>query len=231
MPNAVFRPSIELMTYLDGNLSSNGLDDPALSITKYLLPWWTSPCAPTHHPSHLTAEFVESALIMYRSECEAARISSGAPHPCLGTLVNELNKPAYMWHSSTQDGLPNSATNCTRCRLYRAVAVGVVDQLCDTYNMFHACEIANQADKDVAIRRASGFNELYDAALKKECSSDTGSGSGVQMDRKRKGKEKARFGTEVEDLKEMMKDLMRNSAAVKWTWGVDLTEDDLCGLI
>ena len=28
----LFQPGLELMTYLDGNLSSNGLDDPALGI-------------------------------------------------------------------------------------------------------------------------------------------------------------------------------------------------------
>jgi len=32
-----FRPSLELMTYLDGNLSSNGLDDPALGIELFHL--------------------------------------------------------------------------------------------------------------------------------------------------------------------------------------------------
>jgi len=35
--------------------------------------------------------------------------------------------------------------------------------------MVHACEVANMAEKDIAIRRASGFNELFEAALKKEC--------------------------------------------------------------
>jgi len=49
------------------------------------------------------------------------------------------------------------------------VAVGVVNQLRDTYNMVHACKVANVAEKDIAIQRASGFNELFEAALKKEC--------------------------------------------------------------
>ncbi len=34
--NGSFQPGLELMTYLDGNLSSNGLDDPALGISFHL---------------------------------------------------------------------------------------------------------------------------------------------------------------------------------------------------
>ena len=40
--------------------------------------------------------------------------------------------------------------------------------------MVHACEVANEAEKDIAIRRASGFNELFEAALKKECDAEKG---------------------------------------------------------
>jgi hypothetical protein len=82
-------------------------------------------------------------------------------------LADELNKPAYTWHSSVNDNMPNAPNDCTQCQLYLAVALGITDQLRDAYNMVHACEIANKAEKDIAIRRASGFNELFEAALKK----------------------------------------------------------------
>jgi len=71
-----------------------------------------------------------------------------------------------------------------------------MDQICDIYNMVHACEIANQAEKDIAIRRASGFNELFEAAVKKEHALQTDLGLGFTQDQDSrsgatgKGKEK-----------------------------------------
>jgi hypothetical protein len=226
-PDGMFRPGLELMAYLDGNLSSNGLDDPALGIQEFYLPWWTRDHAPTGNSSFLCSATINSAVNHYRQRLEAAMMSFIVPHS-ISSLANELNKPAYTWHSSANDDLPNSPNDCTRCRLYRAVAVGVMDQLRDTYNMVHGCEIANEAEKAMAIRRASGFNELFEAALKKECDRESGSGSGSKERAEKDG-----FAPEVERLKELMKDLALKGAAAssKWTWGVDLTEDDLRGLI
>lgn len=235
--DAVFRPALELMTYLDGNLSSNGLDDPALEVDLFLFSWWKGLHVPIGNPTHLCSATIQSALNHYRGQLAAALIPFGRPHT-IRDLSDELNKPAYTWHSSVNDDLP---IDCTRCRLYRAVAVGVVDQLRDTYNMVHACEVANVAEKDIAIRRASGFNELFEAALKKECEhgaveSDSGLGPGLgdEGGTKGKGKEKERFGPEVVELKKWMKKVVKDAednATRKWTWGVDLTDEDLHRLI
>jgi hypothetical protein len=53
------------------------------------------------------------------------------------------------------------------------------------------------------------------------------------MGSKGKGKEKQQFGLGVEELKHLVKQLVQQGglASSKWTWGVDLTEDDLRGLI
>jgi hypothetical protein len=56
-------------------------------------------------------------------------------------------------------------------------------------------------------------------------------GSGKEKEKK---KEKQQFGPEVESLKELTKQLVRSGggmASSKWTWGVDLTNNDLLGLI
>lgn len=231
-PNGGVRPGLELMAYLDGNLSSNGLDDPALNIS-FHLPWWDSPSSPNQNHSYLTSATIRPALDFHRRQLEIALIPFGIPHR-IHDLSDQLNKPAYTWHSSAYDNMPNSPTDCTRCRLYRSVAVGVMDQVRDTYNMVHACEVANEAEKAIAIRRASGFNELFEATLKKEC--EVGSGSvkthapGPESG-SRKGKEKEQFGVEVENLKRLTKELMMERGSMKWTWGVDLTEDDLQNLI
>ena len=220
IPDGLFRPGLELMVYLDGNLSSNGLDDPALGLELFHLPWWTRANPPTSNPSsYLSSATLKHALHVYRQQLEAAAIPFSLPHS-IHSLGDELNKPAYTWHSSVNDNLPNVSNNCTRCRLYRSVALGIMDQVRDTFNMVHACEMANQAEKDIAIRRASGFNELFEAALKKECSpgeDEAGSGSGL--------------GGPLEELKRWTKKLAMQSGATKWTWGVDLDEDDLRDLI
>src|SRR6266545_7917795 len=151
----------------------------------------------------------------------------GKPH-LIHNLADELNKPGYTWHSSAND-LPNILNiNCTRCRLYRAVAVRVMDQVCDTYNIAHGCEVANEAEKDIGIHRASGFNELFEAVLKKECDAGelaAGSGSGGEQQRdlegekqqdsegeqqqdSESGSDKQQFGPEVEGLKKLIKKLV-----------------------
>jgi hypothetical protein len=43
-----------------------------------------------------------------------------------------------------------------------------MDHVRDTHDMVHACEIANEAEKAIAIRRASGFFKLHQASAKKE---------------------------------------------------------------
>ena len=235
IPDGVFRPGLELMTYLDGNLSSNGLDDPALGIVTFHLAWWTSPNTPTGNTSCLCSATIKSALNHYRRQLAAALKTIGVPHR-IRDLSEELNKPSYTWHSSiNDDDLPN---NCTRCRLYRAVALGAVDQVRDVYNMVHGCEVASGAEKDIAIRRASGFNELYDAVLSKECIPvDSGSGSGPEQGDesgsglKGKGKEKQQPVPEVKKLSKWVWNKIMEGGAGRWTWGADLTEEDLRQLI
>ncbi len=76
---------------------------------------------------------------------------------------------------------------------YRTLQTSVpIADFTNTYNMVHACEIANKAEKSTAIQRASGFNELYKAAVKKECDNRNQSGKmNRTQEMKGKGKGKA----------------------------------------
>ena len=75
--------------------------------------------------------------------------------------------------------------------------------------------------------------------MKRECEqgksqSGLGSGPANEPGSGSKGKGKQQFGPEVEDLKKLMKNLVKEGseqAARKWTWGVDLTDEDLRCLI
>ena len=89
----------------------------------------------------------------------------------------------------------------------------------------------------------SGFNKFFEAILNKECEIcevESGSGPGSEQGHKAssgskgKGKEKPRFGLAVEELKKWTKKLVKEcgeNAIQKWTWGVDLTDEDLRRLI
>jgi hypothetical protein len=89
------------MTYLDGNLSSNGLDDPTLEI-RFYLPWWDHQNAPTHNDSCLSLVTLKSALKHFKDQLAAVMKPMGVPH-MIRNLADELNKPAYTWHSSAND--------------------------------------------------------------------------------------------------------------------------------
>jgi len=79
--------------------------------------------------------------------------------------------------------------------------------------------------KDIAIWRASGFNELFEAALKKECERravEPEPGSGLGDEEGTKWKQPERFGPEVGELKDWMKKVVmgaEHNTAQKWTWG------------
>src|SRR5260370_35817696 len=124
MPDRTFQPGLELISYLDGNLSSNGIDDPGLVIELFDLPWWTKAKRPTGKTPCLTSSSLKVALDHYRTQLQAALIPVAVPHTIVN-FANELNMPAYTWHSSVNDDLPNSSEDCTRCRLYHAVSPGL----------------------------------------------------------------------------------------------------------
>jgi hypothetical protein len=102
--------------------------------------------------------------------------------------------------------------------------------------MVHACESVNEAERDVAIRRASGFNQLFEAALNKETDSSSlveGNSKGSGSRQKSKGKEKKRK-VDPEDVRlRALEDLERwqSLPANKWTWGIGLTLPDLQAMV
>ena len=110
-PNGELWLSLELITYLDGNLSSNGLNDPALGIS-FELPWWNGSKAPSA-TSYLCAVTLHSALDHFHKQLAAAIIPFGVPHS-IRNLKEELNKPTYTWHSSVNnDDFSNPPNHCT----------------------------------------------------------------------------------------------------------------------
>lgn len=242
--NTRFRPGVELLIYIDGNLSSYGLDDPNLQVEDFYLPWWNGARPRIKHNTYLSFSTLATALAEHKVHLSNLTGSAQAPID----FTAELNKPAYTWHSEAQADLENP---CTRCRLYRAVSLGIVDKLRDVQNRVHGLEVANQGEHDIGMRRASGFNALYEMVLQKEIDLETAaeSGSGPGLGRtitqrflgSKKGKGKAKEVTELVEKRrveaeEQWYESSRHpgsfqDSASKWTWGVELNSQDLWDMI
>lgn len=142
-----------------------------------------------------------------------------------------------------------------------------MDRLRDIRNIASACEVANEGEKEVALRRASGFHALYEAAVIKEIdheipqtsepNSDPDVGTQAIPFQSTKGKQKQSdmdvesdaeyrpttskspktknqyseaYKSPVNHLKRQMRELLRvlvDRSAQKWTWGPQLTNDDV----
>lgn len=226
-PRESFRPSLELIGYLDGHLSCYGPDDPALDITLFNHNWWTNPKQPRNPYEYLSHLNIRTAIMHFKKELDKNVKPNYGPRP-LTDISDQLNKPPYIWHQSINDDLPD--IQCTRCRLYRSVALGVMDQVRDLSNTAQACKKANVAEREISIRRASGFNELYEAALNKEAGSESVKRKKTGSPSKGRKRVTQDIVPEVEDLKRWTTDLWKlanQNAEGKWVWGVDLTDEDL----
>ena len=241
----IFRPGVELLTYLDGNLSSYGLDDPNLMVTDFHLPWWGGPRGQIKHTSYLSFSTLRDALAEHEKHLGKLGVSKSAEQPDFREGEG-VNKTFYSWHPELYADLD---TPCTRCRLYRAITFGTVDRLRDAENRSQGLAEANKGEVSIGMRRASGFYELYEEVLRKEVNLEQGpipsSGSAADPDsddfswggKKGKGKAKAKKGkTKVSEIAEHVRTeaekQLREPRAFgevksKWTWGVDLNSQDI----
>ncbi|KAF8816389.1 hypothetical protein BYT27DRAFT_7248275 [Phlegmacium glaucopus] len=76
------------------------------------------------------------------------------------SLATTFQKPVYIWKPDAMKPISEHDT-CHRCHLYCAVALGTNDEHCDIRNQIQGMEVSFGAKKEVAIRRASRFNQLY----------------------------------------------------------------------
>ena len=258
-PNTYFRPGVELLAYLDGNLSSYGRDDPNLLVTEFFLPWWRGTKQPIRNNTYLSYMTLTDALVKHRLQLQDAGVSGLFTQP---DISSRLNKPLHSWHPEGHANLDNP---CTRCRLYRAITFGTMDKLRDWENYAQGMAVANFGEADIGMRRSSGLYELYEHVLKKEveleqspgpgtiADSDSDSDSGFPIRRAaggnkgtRKGKRKAKGKGKTKKVSKVAehvrtdaeKQLHESRAGrafgqvdSKWTWGVDLDSRDIWDMV
>ena len=232
----------EFLLALDGGLGTIS----GRPIDKFELSWWKSD-RPIKQAEILSVYNIEQCLEFHRQQI----IDSGAANDPLGD-GKDFHRPAYIWKPNA--GLPVSDSDtCPRCRLYRAVALGIRDEHRDIKNLVHGMELSFAENKQECMRRASGFNQLYEFLSVKEqdpvaetefTQSITPSlypqphlhteniplpdiasrNKGKRVAGRRDTAEKVRQDA-IAEVKRMS-----NMAPLKWTWGADLDPTELRNL-
>ena len=209
---------------------------PGDEIRVYYAPWWLEHTRPGNQ-GYVTHRTINEALEFHRRQ---AKDIPAQPFV--------LNRPAYSWKSEAHTA---SGIDCTRCRLYRAVALGAIDQLADLRNLTNALESAYQCERDLGIRWVAGFHQLFEAAVIKELdvgsdSSPAGrmsglagfgrldqaaSGSGSRGKRDKKKGKKAEDPEVLRKRAEALKLYWETAPQVRWVWGVDISHSDIEGMV
>jgi len=224
--------------YLD-SLSFNknlNLDD-----LTFLNSWWLEDSSPgadwilgddnlfeclKHHASQTSR--------LYKIQMNTAQ---AAERVVLDTPMPGMAKPAYGWSRDISAPVPTqepllgpNPIQCTRCRLYRSVAVGAQDELQDILQMVDAMQQSFYIKFDTSMRRVAGFNLLHEVAVNKEAMTESGP-TPIPKPGPTEQSTPRTMQSEVrtQALQEMKK--LEISGSMKWTWGVDLSDSDLLDLV
>ena len=233
----------EFLLALDGGLGETS----RRPIDKFEFSWWTSD-RPVKKHEILTAYNIDQCLEFHRQQV----IDSGAAIDPLGD-VKGFHRPAYIWKPNADLPATDSDT-CRRCRLYRAVALGIQDEHRDIKNLVHGMELSFAENKQQSMRRASGFNQLYEFLSVKEQDplAETEFTQSITpsvyphpqlttdnlplpdiASRTKKGKRVAGRREVAESVRQdAIADVKRmsNMAPLKWTWGADMDPKELHNL-
>lgn len=188
------------------------VDDPTALVEHYHKGWWISKNEPA---GHLYFDDLDEALAMHRKQRHNDEIPSSP----------KLNKKTYTWTRHLSLISEGASSKCKNCRLYRGVALGVMDNLKDLRHNVHSLEVASDLRATLAERKAAGFFQIYEAVLMKELTENApkkgkskSSGSSSRMASKVQADAAAEFNR--------LKDL----PSQKWTWGTELSSDEVLNL-
>jgi hypothetical protein len=203
----------------------------------YALAWWTS------------AEAAEAA-----SEADVLCLST-VKH-CLEDYQNQTNwdgvnpaptaKTKYTWSRDLSFKPEGVKLDCKRCYLYRAAALGVVDDLLGMRHHAHGLEANSRNLSHLTERRAAGFHQLHEAAILKEQQGGPNYINRGFMDSDRTLPVVAAHLTpsqtpapseikskQIEVRERAKADLTRlqQPPGVHWTWGTALSTQDVLALV
>ncbi|KAF8808482.1 hypothetical protein BYT27DRAFT_7210866 [Phlegmacium glaucopus] len=198
-----FKFDPEFLEYLElGNA-----DIPGAHIKNFSFDWWNQAETPGQSIGLLNTQNLSECLEFHACKINQAECCAAAGEgPSVQTSPpadSDLSKPHYTWHDKIWDDAKGD--HCPRCCLYRAAALGVMDRAKDLQNHVDAVEHAHQAERALAICWTLAINLFFEAAVIKDTT-----------------------GAESTSLAGLTG---QSEAFKKWTWGVDLKEEDLRDMV
>jgi hypothetical protein len=233
----------EFLLALDGGLGTLS----GRHIEKFELSWWNLSRLITQKDI-LSIYTIEKCLAFHRKQVADSGAGNNIP-PDGG----RFHRPAYIWKQNADKPVTES-DKCPRCRLYRAVALGMQDEHRDIKNLVRGMDSSFAENKNQSMRRASGFNQLFEFLSIKEQDplAETEFSQAVTPSsypepqlstenialpdlalRSKKGKRVAgRRDLAERTRQEAIAGVKRmsNMASLKWTWGADLDPMELRSL-
>jgi hypothetical protein len=230
---------------MDAGIIPAGSDEASSErfVEKFLFEWWNKRGNDVIvNDEMLSMNNIDKCLSFHRHQINLLRTETkpGSYHFPV--------KPCYIWKPDAAEPITRSDC-CKRCRLYRAVAMGTLDDHRDIRNLVQAMEISYATERQQTLRRAAGYNQLFEYLTIKEqnpiASTTTGpenlpiplpSSSQSQLrplvtSRKgKKGKKIAdRRAASEASRQDAISDLTRikNIPCLKWTWGASMSASDL----
>jgi hypothetical protein len=241
------------------------------TVEKFESAWWTHAStididsAMKEPKKLLNINNIDSCLLFHRNQLSlsaaAASISPAAPVPFSPAPAESItphhSMPVYIWKPDAASPILES-DKCKRCRLYRAVSLGSQDERCDIHNLVHGMKVSFSFDKALTMRRASGFNQLYEYLSIKEqdpAVSAAAAAAGQNINNTlpvsapeieddeslpRLVSSKSKKGKKISGRRAVASavrlgakaevERMQNIPSLKWTWGVDMDASDLPAL-
>lgn len=216
-PLAAMSFNKELLASLD---SGSNIDEDLTAVAEsYALPWWTFDEEPASE-RHLCSGTLVTCL-------EHHQKVTGIK----GILPLKADKTKYTWSRHVSFLPEGLELDCSRCRMYRGVAFGLFDNFQDLRHHVSGLEVLYEARSDISMRRAAGFFQLYDAALTKESAAENDEGRDTSSTNK--GKKKESKHNVIKQVQKSAADQLselENHPSLKWTWGSDLTIDEVLRL-
>lgn len=162
-------------------LESGTFEVPDSHIRNFALDWWNDVKPRKDHRRVINVNTLDKCLEFHKKEIKYAKAAAergdGPPVPTIPAEMTEndveLSKHLYGWHRNTWDD--QAGKHCDKCRLYRSIAMGIMDDLNDLRNIVTGLESVYQVERTLAQRDAACLNYLYEETVITEGNTGTGS--------------------------------------------------------